>query len=109
MTSVYHPQSNPAERVMRELGRFIRTYCSNSHTKWSDYVSYIEWVLNNTVHESTGFTPQELFLKENRYSPIYELVEVPPGHTEDPNKKYILAREIQNTRAMERKTRHDSR
>jgi hypothetical protein len=67
------------------------------------------WVLNNTIHESTGFTPQELFLKENRYSPIYDLVEIPPGHVEDVNKKYTLAREIQKTRALERKMRHDSR
>lgn len=109
MTSVYHPQSNPAERVMRELGRFFRTYCSENHTKWSDWVPYVEWVLNHTVHESTSFTPQELFLKENRYSPIYDLVEFPPGREEDLNKKYVLAREVQNTRALERKMRHDRR
>lgn len=64
MTSVYHPQSNPAERVMRELGRFFRTYCSDRHTNWVEFVPYIE--LNHTVHESTAFTPQELFLKEIR-------------------------------------------
>lgn len=69
-TSVYYPQSNPAERVMRELGRLFRTYCHESHSEWPRYVQYIEWVLNHTTHEATGFTPQELFLKENRYSPI---------------------------------------
>ena len=26
-TSVYHPNSNPAERVLREVGRILRTYC----------------------------------------------------------------------------------
>lgn len=31
--SIRHPQSNPAERVMRELGRLFRTYCSDRHTK----------------------------------------------------------------------------
>lgn len=59
MTSVYHPQSNPAERVMRELGRMFRTYCHNHHTQWPYYVPYIEWVLNNTVHEATGHTPKK--------------------------------------------------
>lgn len=47
-TSVYHPQSNPAERIMWELGHFLRTYCHMSHTDWPRYVKYIEWVLNNT-------------------------------------------------------------
>lgn len=49
--------------VMRELERFFRTYCRMSHTDWPQYVKYVEWVLNNTIHESTGFTPEEIFLK----------------------------------------------
>ena len=32
--SVRHPQSNPTERVMRELGRLFRTLCSDSHSGW---------------------------------------------------------------------------
>lgn len=61
-TSVYHPQSNPAERVMRKLGCLFRSYCAQ-HTNWATFVPYIEWVLNHTVHEATGFMPSELFLK----------------------------------------------
>ena len=37
-TSVYHPNSNPAERVLREVGRILRTYCFDKHQKWSDYI-----------------------------------------------------------------------
>lgn len=69
-------------------------------------VFYIEWGLNNTIHESTGFTPDELFNKADRYSPIYETVEIPPGKIEDPNTKFVLACEIQRTHATERKLRH---
>lgn len=83
-TSVYHPQSNPAERVMRELGRLFRIYFHESHSQWHRYVQYIEWVLNHTTHEATGFTPQEIFLKSNRYSPIYEAIECIPSNDEDP-------------------------
>lgn len=61
ITSIYHPESNPAERVMRELGRLFRTYCHDNHAEWPHYVQYIEWVLNNTIHESTGFTPENFF------------------------------------------------
>lgn len=32
-SSIRHPQSNPVERTMREIGRILRTYCSNRHSK----------------------------------------------------------------------------
>ena len=55
--AVYHPQSNQAERVMRELGRIFRAYCHAKHSEWPMYVGKIEEWLNCTTHESTGFTP----------------------------------------------------
>ncbi|CAI6372039.1 unnamed protein product [Macrosiphum euphorbiae] len=106
-TSVYHPQSNPSERVMRELGRLFRTYCHQNHTEWPRYVKYIEWVLNHTVYEATGFTPSEIFLKEDRYSPIYEAVECPPKPADDYTVKLTMAAEVQRTKAEERRIRHD--
>lgn len=108
-TSVYHPQSNPAERVMRELGRLFRTYCYDQHMEWPRYIKYIEWVLNNTVHEATGFTPRELFLRQSRYSPIHEAIECPPSASIDVNMQLIMANEVQNTKAEWRKLRHDRR
>ena len=33
-TSVYHPSSNPAERVLREVGRILRTYCHDKQREW---------------------------------------------------------------------------
>jgi hypothetical protein len=108
-TSVYHPQSNQAERVIRELGRFFRTYCHQSHTEWPHYVNYIEWVLNNTIHESTGFTPNEIFLKTERYSPTYEAIEYPPKRSDYFTVKLTMAAEVQRTKAEERRIRHDRR
>jgi len=35
--SIRHPQSNPSERTMRELGRLLRVYCHNKHTSWAKY------------------------------------------------------------------------
>ncbi|KAF0746040.1 Integrase catalytic domain-containing protein [Aphis craccivora] len=65
-TSVYHPQSNPAERFTRELGRMFRTYCHKQHSLWPQYVLYIEWTLNNIRHESTHHTPSALFLQNTQ-------------------------------------------
>ncbi|VVC43500.1 Ribonuclease H-like domain,Integrase, catalytic core [Cinara cedri] len=101
-TSVYYPQSNPSERVMREVGRLFRTYCHEKHTSWFQYIHYIELVLNNTVHESTGSTLQEIFMRTARYHPFGILVETPPDRKENPNTQYILAREIQNNKAEPR-------
>jgi len=72
-TSIYHPQSNLAERVMRELGRMFRTYCHTKHSNWPQYVPYIEWTLNNVRHKSTHHTPSELFLKQTPHNPLTQL------------------------------------
>jgi len=109
MTSVYHPQSNPAERVMRELGRMFRTYCSEQHMQWPRYVTYIEWVLNNTVHEATGHTPQELFLKVERCNPFDTAVEFPLRVPLAQQTKWIMAREVQISKSERRRQRHDSK
>lgn len=107
MTTVYHPQSNPAERVMRELGRLFRTYCHENHTDWPRYVNYIEWVLNNTTHEATGHTPQELFLAVERYNPFSAVVSFPLRIPLEEKTKLIMAREIQLSHAERRKRKHD--
>ena len=41
-TSVYHPQSNPSERVMWELGCMFRTFCHQKHSLWATFVNKIE-------------------------------------------------------------------
>ena len=50
-----------------------------------------------------GITPQKLFLKGNRYSPIYEAIEYPTGKYEGPNIKLILAQEVQQSKSEERR------
>ena len=32
-SSIRHPQSNPVERTMRNIGRILRTYCAEKYTK----------------------------------------------------------------------------
>lgn len=58
--SIRHPQSNPTDRIMKELGRFFRVFCAEAHNTWAKYVLRIERLLNITTHPSTGFTPFEL-------------------------------------------------
>jgi len=103
-TSIYHPQSNPAERVMRELGRMFRTYCHKQHSLWPQYVPYIEWTLNNIRHESTHHTPSALLLQNHQHNPITQFIQFPhENYPVDFNKQLILAQEVQLSKAEHRK------
>lgn len=106
-TSIYHPQSNPAERVMRELGRMFRTYCHQKHSLWPKYIPYIEWTLNNVRHESTHQTPSALFLKHNEHNPLAHVIQFPDQNVHNNYQSTLtLAQEIQVSKAEARIKRH---
>lgn len=108
--SVRHPQSNPVERYMRELGRLFRTYCFEQHTAWAKHVRKFGQFFNSVVHESTGFTPSELHFKEPLTSFTRELVDYPDSpKVLSYEKKLILAKEILQSRAERRKILHPGR
>jgi hypothetical protein len=68
---VRHPESNPAERYMVLLNAFFRIYCNINHRKWPELLPYIERWINESVSQSTGYTPAELM--EGRPKPdIFE-------------------------------------
>ncbi|KAG8229287.1 hypothetical protein J437_LFUL011133 [Ladona fulva] len=54
-----HPQSNPSERIMRELSRLFRVYCAGQHTNWPEVIPHINNWLNEIPHESIGMSPYE--------------------------------------------------
>jgi transposase InsO family protein len=56
---IRHPESNPTERVMRELGKYFRIYCNLIHKKWPELVSHIIQWLNSFVSTTTGYSPIE--------------------------------------------------
>jgi hypothetical protein len=46
---IRHPESNLAERIMRELGKYFRIYCNETRKKWPEFVGHIEQWLNSSV------------------------------------------------------------
>lgn len=64
-TTVRNPRPNTTERVNKELGRLFRTFCHEDHRTWVKYVPKIEELYNNTLHESTGYTPCEIMYGES--------------------------------------------
>jgi len=68
---IRHPESNPSERVTRELSKFFRIYCYKYHKKWAELLPHIEGWLNKTIASSTGYSPMELMFGKNKSS-IFE-------------------------------------
>ena len=95
--SIRHPESNPAERTMRELGRFFRAFCSDRHTAWARYVKDINALLNVTTHSVTGYTPHELHYNKKPTSKIRSLIRFPNEQVRSHEIKIHLA----NQRTME--------
>jgi hypothetical protein len=63
---IRHPQANPSERCMREIGTFCRIYCNEAHKKWPELLSHIEAWFNGTLSDSTGYSPVELIFDSPR-------------------------------------------
>lgn len=63
-SSIRHPQGNIVERVNREIGRFFRTFLTEKHTSWINWIRIIESCINEVHHDTTGFSPCEIHLKE---------------------------------------------
>jgi hypothetical protein len=59
-----HPESNPVECVMKEIGKYSKIYCHTTQKKWPELIFKIEFWLNTTVSGSTGFTPVELIFND---------------------------------------------
>lgn len=106
-TSVYHPQSNPAERIMRELGRIFRMYCHEKHSTWTDYVRVAEQWMNGNRHESTKFTPNELLLGKRSSRMLEQWVRFPGRRELDKEQIIILAKRNMEMAAEKRKNIHD--
>ncbi|KMQ89606.1 retrotransposon ty3-gypsy subclass, partial [Lasius niger] len=115
-TSPYNPQSNPVERVMREIGRVIRVYAHDRQTQWDRIIDRTERTINATAHKSTGFVPVELHtgieepLKiDRRLKPIKENQddEDPEEADEAIERRIEEARETLRIRAQQRKKQTD--
>lgn len=112
LSSIRHPASNPVERVMREIGRILRTYCSNNHAGWVKWIPNVEKILNSIYHESTGYTPIELHFNRKAAKPkVVSLFKSPLGETiEIPHDaKILLASERLRSKAEKRRMKHELR
>jgi transposase InsO family protein len=106
-SSIRHPESNPAERVMKELGKFFRIYCSRTHKKWPEFVSHIQNWLNQSVSQSTGYKPIEFFEAEAKNEIFREITRNLPDNQleEDLPTKILKAYNRAKSKAEKRRNK----
>lgn len=56
-TPKYTPQVNTVERYNKTIITCISTFVNNDHRSWDLLIPKINFAINNSVNESTGFTP----------------------------------------------------
>lgn len=82
MSTSFHPQTDGAtERANRSIGQILRSVVKPDQTDWVGKLPMLEFALNASVNESTGFSPFEL---NNAYMPammreVKSIEAVPPG------------------------------
>ena len=57
-STVYHPQTDgQTERVNQEVEQYLRIYVNHHQDNWVDWLSIVEFSLNNKIQVSTGYSP----------------------------------------------------
>lgn len=81
-TANFHCQSNPSERVNRNVNTMLRCYVSDNHKLWDRHLHKIAFALRTQVHEATKHTPYYLnFGREARtIDKLAESVDPPDSH-----------------------------
>jgi hypothetical protein len=59
-TPKYTPQVNLVERYNRTIITCISTYVNDDHRSWDLFIPQVQFAINNSVNEATGFTPSFL-------------------------------------------------
>lgn len=108
-SSIRHPQSNPVERCMREIGRLLRAYCHQRHSSWIEAVPLINEFLNTQVHSSTGFAPIELVEDTELREPLAASIQFPPSAQLVKEEKVSVVREKLRVEAERRNKQQAAR
>ncbi|GFX51067.1 retrovirus-related Pol polyprotein from transposon 412 [Trichonephila clavipes] len=74
-SSVYHPQSNPVERMHRILKRILRVLCLEAIPDWKKILPQALFALRTVIHGSVGFSPAELVHGKNLRTRVMLLYE----------------------------------
>jgi hypothetical protein len=58
LSTAFHPQTDrQTERINQEVEQYLRLFINHQQTDWNTWLSCAEFLYNNKVHSSTGFSP----------------------------------------------------
>jgi hypothetical protein len=61
MSTSFHPQTDgQSERAIRNVGQILRTVVRPDQTDWIDKIDMVEFAINSSISETTGYAPFEL-------------------------------------------------
>ncbi len=61
MSTAFHPQTDGAsERSIRNVNQILRNFVSPDQTNWADKITMVEFAINSSTSESSGYSPFEL-------------------------------------------------
>ena len=67
MSSAYHPQTDgQTEKTNDVVETTLRIFCEYRERTWDEFIPMVEFTINNSVSQATGFTP---FYLANGYHP----------------------------------------
>lgn len=62
-TTPYHPQSDGmVECFNKTLVTMLSAYMNDHHSDWDEHLPYVMMAYITSLHETTGFTPNQLML-----------------------------------------------
>src|SRR4051794_11773580 len=71
MSTAYHPQSNGMTEQMKcTLETVIRAQVNATQDDWDEYLAMVEYAINDTVSDSTGYIPFQLMYRKHPKKPI---------------------------------------
>ena len=63
LSTAYHPQTDgETERVNQEVETYLRIYCGNNPTSWTESIAHAEFAHNHRPHSITGKSPFYLMM-----------------------------------------------
>jgi hypothetical protein len=64
----YYPQSNGlVERTIRSIKQILKTLVDDDHMNWDILLPKATFIYNNSLHSSTGVTPQSFIYGKDAF------------------------------------------
>lgn len=119
-TTPCHPQSDGmVERFNKTLVTMLSAYVNDHHSEWDEHLPYVMMAYRTSLHETTGFTPNQLMLGREVSTPLDIMYELPrsvkyiPRHKwacqlkENMETAHTFVRENMKTAMVRQKKYHD--